>query len=144
MRTQTYTNHTRWVPGFHFLLAGLILAAFAGSVVNVILTHERGESIYDPLLLLIAFAALAMLFYYARLFALRAQDRAIRAEENFRHYLLTGQPLDSRLTMHQIIALRFASDGELPALAQRAANEHLSNKDIKQAITTWRGDHHRA
>ena len=82
-------------------------------------------------------------YWYIRWFALRAQDRAIRAEENFRHFILTGQPLDRHLRMGQIIALRFASDEELPALAKRAADEKLSSKDIKQAIKNWKPDYNR-
>ncbi|MEZ4703367.1 MAG: DUF6526 family protein [Rhodothermales bacterium] len=144
MREQTFANHTRVVPGFHIFLSALILASFVGAVINLMLTYERGESIYDASLIAIVLVCLSMLFYYARAFALRAQDRAIRAEENFRHYVLTGKLLDQRLTMSQIIALRFAADGELPALAERAAADGLSNKAIKQAVKTWRPDYHRA
>ena len=86
---------------------------------------------------------LLLLWWYARAFALRAQDRAIRAEENFRHYILTGKPLDSRVRMGQVIALRFASDAEFPGLAKRAVEENLSQKQIKQAIQEWRADHNR-
>ena len=75
--------------------------------------------------------------------AFQAQDRAIRAEENFRHYLLTGKPLDSRLRVSQIVALRFASDAEFPGLAVKAADEKLKNEDIKKLIQNWRADHHR-
>jgi hypothetical protein len=82
-------------------------------------------------------------YWYTRWFALRAQDRAIRAEENFRHFILTGKPLDSRLRMGQIIALRFASDEEMPALAKRAVEEKLSQKEIKKAIKTWKPDYNR-
>ena len=74
---------------------------------------------------------------------LKAQDRAIRAEENLRHYLLTGKPLDSSLKMGQIVALRFASDAELPQLAQRAVSEGMSPKQIKSDIKNWRGDYNR-
>ena len=72
-----------------------------------------------------------------------AQDRAIKAEENLRHFALTGKLLDGRLTPSQIIALRFASDNEFVILADRAIIENLSNKDIKKAIQYWRADHHR-
>jgi hypothetical protein len=68
------------------------------------------------------------------------QDRAIRAEEKLRYFVLTGKPLDSRLRMGQIIALRFASDEELPTLARRAAEESLTPAQIKQAIQHWRAD----
>ena len=80
---------------------------------------------------------------YARSFALRAQDRAIRAEEQLRHYAMTGKLLDSRLTVKQIVGLRFASNEEFVSLAQRAADQRLSPKDIKQAVKTWRADTYR-
>jgi hypothetical protein len=80
---------------------------------------------------------------YARSFALKAQDRAIRAEEQLRHYVITGKLLDPRLTVKQIIGLRFASNEELVALAQRAADQNLSTKDIKQAVKNWRPDTYR-
>ena len=85
-----------------------------------------------------------IVWFYARSFALKAQDRAIRAEENFRHYLATGKPLDSRLTMRQIIGLRFAGDDEFVALAKQAADENLSEKQIKMAIKNWKADNDRA
>jgi len=84
------------------------------------------------------------LFFFARNFALKAQDRAIRAEENFRHYLLTGKPFDSKLTLRQIIGLRFASDEEFPELAKKASEESLSEEDIKKAIKNWKADFDRA
>ena len=133
MRPQSFSNHTRIVPGFHVVLSSIILLSFAGAMVNLSLTYERGASIYNASLLAVILLCLAMLFYYARAFALRAQDRAIRAEENFRHYLLTGKTLDQRLTMPQIVALRFASDAEFPGLAERAASQNMSNRDIKKA-----------
>jgi hypothetical protein len=83
------------------------------------------------------------IFFHARIFGLKAQDRAIRAEENFRHFILTNRMLDSRLTMSQMVALRFASDEEFPALAQKAADQKMSSKDIKKAIKNWRGDYYR-
>jgi hypothetical protein len=86
---------------------------------------------------------LILIGYFARAFALKAQDRAIRAEEQFRHFLLTGKPLDPRLRMSQIIALRFSSDQEFPSLAQKAAEANLSSKDIKTAIVNWRADEYR-
>ncbi|MBM3915438.1 MAG: hypothetical protein FJ348_05290 [Sphingomonadales bacterium] len=75
-----------------------------------------------------------------RSYGLKVQDRAIRTEERLRHFILTGQPLDKRLKMGQIVALRFAADQEMPALAKRAAEETLTPKQIKQAITEWRPD----
>jgi hypothetical protein len=87
---------------------------------------------------------MALVWYFARAFALKAQDRAIRAEENLRHFAMTGSLLDKRLKMGQVIALRFASDNEFVALAKRAAEEGLSSKDIKMAIQDWKADDNRA
>ena len=78
-----------------------------------------------------------------RSFPLKAQDRAIRAEENLRHFVLTGKLLDKNLTMSQIIALRFADNDEFVDLVQKASANNMSNKDIKQTIQTWRADHDR-
>ena len=73
-------------------------------------------------------------------FALKAQDRAIRAEENLRHFILTGKPLDGRLEPLQIVALRFAADDEFPGLAARAAEQSMKPDDIKKAVKYWRAD----
>jgi hypothetical protein len=86
---------------------------------------------------------LAILWIYIRTFPLKAQDRAIRAEENLRHYVLTGKLFPTQLKMQQIIALRFAPDSEYLALLDRAIKENLSNKEIKAAIQNWKADHHR-
>lgn len=64
----------------------------------------------------------------------------MRAEENFRHYMLTGKPLDTRFTLSQIIALRFASDEEFVELCATAINENLSADAIKKSIETWKPD----
>jgi hypothetical protein len=84
-----------------------------------------------------------LLAFFARAFPLKAQDRAIRAEENLRYFVMTGKLLDPRLSVLQVVALRFASDAEFVPLALRAANEKLAPKDIKQAIKTWRADEYR-
>ena len=80
---------------------------------------------------------------YTRSFPLRARDRAIRAEENLRYYVMTGKLLPQALTVPQIVALRFASDEEFPALVDRAVKEQLRSKEIKSAIKNWRADHYR-
>jgi hypothetical protein len=79
-----------------------------------------------------------------RQFALKAQDRAIRAEESLRYFILTGKAIDSRITMGQIIALRFAPDEEFVLLTEKAAAEGLLPNDIKKEIKNWRADNHRA
>lgn len=96
-----------------------------------------------PVLLIDICVGVLLIGYFARAFALKAQDRAIRAEENLRHFVLSGKLLDSRLKISQIIALRFASDEEFIALAIKAVDENLSNKEIKQLIKNWKGDYYR-
>lgn len=140
---QQYSNHSRLVPLYHGLTFFMILALLAGSVVNVIKSCRSGEGLYSASLLLLVSLILVFIFFFARSFALKAQDRAIRAEESLRYYVLTGHLPDSRLSIQQIIALRFASDQELKELALRAVAENLSPKEIKMAIKHWRGDYHR-
>jgi hypothetical protein len=143
MSQQNYSNHRRWVPMYHFVSSLLIYAAFIGSIVNLIKTMNRDTSLYDASLLVVVTFVAVVLHYYVRVFALKAQDRAIRAEENLRHYVLTGKLLDPSLTVRQIIGLRFAVDDEFVELAKRAADEQLSEVDIKKAIANWRADTYR-
>lgn len=140
---QNYANHRQFVPGFHFVTMPLLLATFIGSLVN--LYHSLGdhERIYSASLISALTLGVMLVALFARLFALKAQDRAIRAEENLRHYVLTGKLLDPALSVHQIIALRFASDAELADMARRASAERLQPASIKQAVKNWREDLHR-
>jgi hypothetical protein len=141
MADQNFSNHSRIDRGYHMVTGIGLLALFAGSVRYLFTADDT--SLYAASLLVLSSLILMSIFMYARAFALKAQDRAIRAEENFRHYLLTGKPLDPRLKMGQIIALRFASDEELPALVTRALDEDLSKKEIKMSIRNWKADHYR-
>jgi len=139
---QNLQNHTQRVPGF--LTLGLVLlVTFIGSVVNLYLSIGDHQRVYSASLLLVLSAAVLVGTFFARVFALKAQDRAIRAEENLRHFVLTGRLLDSRLAIQQIIGLRFASDAEFPALAERAAAEGMAQKEIKAAVKNWRPDFYR-
>lgn len=143
MQTQNYNNHRRYVPLYTFVLTAIILAILAGSVWYFYKSYDSHLNLW-PAILIFGLSIVSIFFYiYARAFALRAQDRAIRAEENFRYFVLTGKALDSRLRMGQIIALRFADDVEFVSLADRAANENLKADDIKKAIKNWRPDHYR-
>lgn len=141
MTEQNYKNHTRIVPVWHVITSLLLVAALSGSI--VVLLHSDAHNHYSAVVLFVISLILVLFYVYIRSFALKAQDRAIRAEENFRHFILTGKPLDSQLRLSQIIALRFASDAEFSALAKRAVAEQLSQKQIKQAIQNWRADHNR-
>jgi hypothetical protein len=142
MPEQNYKNHRRYIFTYHILTLLGILALLVGAMRNVI--YSSRENLYSAsLILLIAFILLSI-FFHTRSFALRAQDKAIRAEESLRYFILTGQRIDNRLTVGQIIALRFASDEEMPTLAKRAAEEGLTNDAIKKQIKNWRSDNHRA
>jgi len=124
-------------------LSSLLLVGLIASIVNVY-RHINFEALLSCLLILLLFVCTFLTWAYLRTFALKAQDRAIRAEESLRYFILSGKAIDKRLTMPQIIALRFAPDEEFLELAEKAVVENLSNKDIKQAIVNWRADHHRA
>lgn len=141
MADQNFKNHGRYVFMFHIVTYLAIIAVIIGSIINLVTSSK--QNVYSASLLVVVSLILASLGWFGRQFALRAQDRAIRAEENFRHFILTGKPLDARLRMGQIIALRFATDEEFSDLCQQAVNKNLNGLDIKKAIRTWRADHHR-
>ena len=141
MKTQHYKNHSRYSFTWHLAIPLVILASLVGSIVNLVNTESSNS--YSAALILVIILLLIGFYIYTRWFALRAQDRAIRAEENLRHFILTGKPLDSRLSMSQLIALRFASDAEFPSLAIRAAEEKLTSKQVKQSIRDWKPDYNR-
>ncbi len=143
MEQQSYEKHAKFVVGYHRILAPLLLLTLIGSFVNVYQSVDDESRIYSATLISALTVAVFIAALYARVFALGVQDRVIRAEENMRHYLLTGKPLDPRLTVKQIVGLRFASDEEFPALAERAASENLALDDIKRAVKHWRADQHR-
>ena len=142
MSKQNYKNHSKFVPAFHFVIVPLLLFVFIGSIVNVF--HSEPANIYSASLLVALSFATLVLAFIVRGSVLKVQDRAIRTEENFRYYLAAGKQQDSRLTMSQIIALRFAGDDEYIGLSKKAVDENMSAKEIKLAIQQWKGDHHRA
>jgi hypothetical protein len=141
MPHQSAKNHGRYIPLWHYIVPLLLLLLIVGSVMALL--HADRQTHYVAVCIFIIALILPLLYWYARWFALRAQDRAIRAEENFRHFILTGKPLDRQLRMRQIIALRFASDEELPGLARRAVDEKLETRQIKDMIKHWKTDHNR-
>ncbi|MBL0135061.1 MAG: hypothetical protein IPP79_14275 [Chitinophagaceae bacterium] len=141
MSKQNFSNHTRYIPLWHFITGTALLAFIVGSIINLV--NSAKENRYSASLLVLAGFILLIIFWYARWFALRAQDRAIRAEENLRHFALTGKLLDRHLRTSQIIALRFASDEEFVELAKMATEEKMRSVAIKKAIKHWRSDHHR-
>ena len=141
MKTQNYSNHSRLVAGWHGLTFFAILAFWIGSFVN--LAHAEGAALYSASLLSVAGFIFVCFFVFVRMFALKPQDRAIRAEENLRHFALTGKLLPASLRIGQIVALRFAADEEFAVLAVKAAAENLTGKEIKQSIHNWKADTYR-
>ena len=143
MTEQNYSNHRRLVTGYHMVLFPLSLVIFIGSIINLYRSWGVEGGFYSASLIAAMVLVLMVTIFYARVFALKAQDRAIRVEENLRHYLITGKPLDDRLEIRQVIGLRFAADGEFVALAASAAENGTSEADIKKSIRNWRGDLYR-
>jgi hypothetical protein len=139
--TQSFANHTRFDPPFHFFLLPLGLVAIILSVIRII--HR--PTLASTLLLILAIG-FVMIAAKTRGYSLRVQDRVIRLEERLRLAMLmpeAGRARIGELTEGQLIALRFASDDELPGLAMRALNEGLTSKQIKKSIESWRGDYFR-
>jgi hypothetical protein len=139
---QTYKNHARFEPMFHFFVAPVLLINLIVTIVVLIRRWPHHIALHAWLVVMAL--ALFMLAGIARSYPLRMQDRVIRLEEHLRYQRLLPPELltaTQSLTIGQIVALRFASDAELPALVQRTISENLTPKAIKQAITTWRGDY---
>ncbi len=146
MQLQNFQNHsTLKSPTKLFVvywLAQLLLLIMAS--VNLCKAYNHSEQLLSALVIMLLTVLMLLSYFLFRGFSLKVQDRAIRAEENFRYFILTGKPLSKDLKIGQIIALRFASDDEFVALADKALKEKLSNKAIKMAIIHWRADYHRA
>jgi hypothetical protein len=140
---QTYKSHRKYIPVFHFFVEPVLLL----NVIAQLLYLNKYRTLYKAWMVIVA-VALAVLPFIARYMVARVQDRVIRLEERMR--LASLLPADVRgriddLTTPQLVALRFASDEELPALAQRCLDDELTKgEQIKKEIRTWRPDHARA
>jgi len=139
---QNFKNHSRIVKPYHVLLFLLLIAGLIGSVINLTMSYNT-DHVYSASLVLLLFLICLLMTWYIRAFPLKAQDRAIRAEESLRHYIMTGKALPQSLRMEQIIALRFASDAEFVKLTERSLHENLSGGEIKMAIENWKPDYDR-
>jgi hypothetical protein len=139
---QNYANHRQYVPGFHFLTFGIILVYLLWTLYQVIFHFS-----WDHLFGVLPPIALALVALYTRTFPLVVQNRVIRLEERLRLERLVPE-LRGRideLSTGQLVALRFANDAELPALARRVLDEHIHDQNvIKKQIQSWRADHLRA
>lgn len=141
-RTQSYANHRILVPGFHFVTVGLVGVLFLWSL--YLLFVERSA---DALFRVLLVVAVGLVAWYARTFPLKAQDRIIRLETRLRLARVLPAELVPRieeLSTGQLIALRFASDEELPELTRRCLDGELRRReDIKRQIRSWVPDHQR-
>jgi cell division protein FtsL len=144
MAEQNFANHARWVPGFHFFVIPAMTLNFGWSIFR---WKVAGFSL-DAFISVLTAAALLLLMVYARNFALTVQNRVIRLEERMRLERLLPEDLKPRigeLTCGQLVAMRFACDAELPALARKVLTDKIqTGKAIKQMVQNWRADYLRA
>jgi hypothetical protein len=139
---QSFKNHGKFVPLYHFFALPVLIINF---VVQLYWWIKLGLAHFFPVLVA---AALFLGVLYARLFALAVQDRLIRLEEKLRYERVLPEELRWRadeLTVDQFVSLRFASDEELPQLMQKVLDEKLTKrKTIKALIKNWKPDYLRA
>jgi hypothetical protein len=141
-KEQNFLNHTHYVPLYHYLTFTVMIVLIVGATYNLF-TGKQENALINSLFLLLVLTVISVSFHN-RSFALKVQDRAIRAEESLRYYVLTGKRLDQSITIHQLIALRFAEDDEFVKLVEETIKEHLTPLQIKKRIINWRPDHYRA
>ena len=141
-KAQTYQNHAQLIPLFHYVALPVLLINALWALYQL----TRGVGGESVIALAVA-VALLLIAFYARAFALAAQDRIIRLEEQLRLRALLPDDLQARINDHtteQLIGLRFASDGELPALARKVLDNAIADrKTIKQMVQSWRPDYQR-
>lgn len=138
---QSFSNHAKFDPAFHFVLMPIAAANFFTQVVGLV----RIPSASGAWQTILAIAAIIAVLKF-RIYALKVQDRVIRLEERLRLASLlpaSAHPRIAELTESQLVALRFASDAELPDLFERTVTGRLTGKNIKKAISTWRPDTYR-
>src|SRR5579871_5897331 len=136
---QTYENHVRMHPPFHYFLLPSALVLLILTIVNVVRHYDRLESWILVLISVMAAVAIVLI----RVNPLRAQDRLIRLEERLHLATLLDEPLRSRigdLSVEQMVALRFASDEEVARLVEKALTEQMKPAEIKKAVVNWRAD----
>ncbi|MBV8896644.1 MAG: hypothetical protein JO051_09040 [Acidobacteriaceae bacterium] len=138
---QTKQNYVRYDPAFHFFLAPVL----GFLLVWMIAQDIRNPGATATLLVIMVFVMVVMTLRF-RMYSLKVQDRVIRLEERLRLGMLLPESLRPRigeLTEKQLVALRFASDAELPVLVERVFRENLAPKQIREAIQSWRPDYWR-
>lgn len=140
---QNFSNHQKFVPLFHFFVGPVLMINVVWSIVRAV-RHVSADNIFGA----VVAAALLVLSFYARLFALAVQDRVIRLEMRLRLRELLSADLQPRIpefTVSQLVALRFASDAELPALARKVLDDKIADRTaIKKMVQQWQADTLRA
>lgn len=140
---QSAANHARMLPPYHYVTGPILFANFVTAV-----WRFDGATLWPSTLQVLLAVALLLLYFYARVMVLTVQDRVIRLEERLRMARLLPAELQGRIeefSVGQLVALRFASDAELPGLAARVLQEGITDKKvIKGMIQSWRADHLRA
>lgn len=143
MKEQNYQNHKRYDFFYHVVSFSLAVLLLISSIYSLYASIKGHYDLRYSIMFFIISILIFVLFFYLRVFSLKAQDRAIRAEENLRHFVLAGKLLDKNLNIQQILALRFAPDEEFISLAEKAVKNNLSNDDIKKEIKNWKADNYR-
>ncbi|HEY0758310.1 MAG TPA: DUF6526 family protein [Acidisarcina sp.] len=140
---QSFANHSKRDPWFHFVIVPLFIVILVSGISGIIFVHR---DLHFHILLVLLGAGILLVVFRARIYSLKVQDRVIRLEERLRLAALLPEALKPRipeLTEAQLIALRFASDAELPLLTEKTLNAKLEPKAIKALIQNWRPDHFR-
>ena len=145
MEEQSYQNHRKFVPGFHFVTFGILVLNLLWTIWRLI---QGAGPLPDRIWAVVMAIGLLLLSWYTRTFPLRVQDRLIRLEERLRLAQVLPPDLAARipeLSAGQLLALRFASDEEVPELTRTVLDEKIrSREEIKKRIRHWRPDHLRA
>ena len=140
---QSFDRHARWVPGYHLVTGSLTVIVFGWTLYRLA-TQRSADALLGATL---GFVVLAQ-FFYLRAFPLAVQDRLIRLEERLRLERLLPAEMKATIpqfTANQLIGMRFASDGELPAIAKKVFEGRIGKrKEVKALVVNWRGDHMRA
>jgi hypothetical protein len=140
-KPQSFKNHTRWDPPYHFVLGLVLVANLIISIVHVV-QHPHFYAAW----LVVLSVAVFIFYLQLRGYPLKVQDRVIRLEERLRLQALAPAEWHAqinRLSEDQLIGLRFAADDEVVALAKVALEQNLNRKQIKERIKSWRADNWR-
>jgi len=140
---QTFENHARILPAYHYVAFPLFSVNFFYALYQAVVNFSWGN-----LIMLGVAIALVLLLFLSRIMAITVQDRVIRLEERLRMRELLPADLTPRIgefSVKQLVALRFAGDAELPALARKVLDDKITDqKAIKKLVQNWRADYQRA